>query len=231
MAAFVAALALMAVQLLVGRLHIVEALPRPVWSSFAAGVSVSYIFVRLLPELFEAAGRRDAIDLVSVTALLGLATAYVLETLAIRRSQPGGGGRAGSVPGASFWLHIVCFGMYNALIGFVLVHLEPGADTALPWFAVAMAFHMLVNDGGLRDRFGEAFDRTGRPALAAAVPLGWAIGWVTPLPREADLLPASFLAGAVILSSIKGELPAERDVHLWSFLLGLTLYGGLLLVI
>lgn len=230
-ATFVAAVGLMAVQLFVGRLHLVEALPRRTWVSFAAGVSVSYIFVHLLPELFVEAGRREAIDLVSVTALVGLISAYSLEKLALRGWPSDAGDRTDATSTASFWLHVSAFVAYNAVIGFVLARLEPRASATLPWFAVAMAFHMLVNDVGLREFHGDLFDRLGRPALAAAVPLGWAIGLVTALSREADLLPGAFLAGGVILNSIKGELPAEQDARLWAFVLGAVLYGALLLAL
>ncbi|HEX7117709.1 MAG TPA: hypothetical protein VF212_02920 [Longimicrobiales bacterium] len=229
-AAFVAAVGLMAVQLLVGRLHLVEALPRRVWVSFAAGVSIAYIFVDLLPELFAKAGRRDTVELVSLVALLGLTVAYALERLALHGRRPHAGDRIQAPPASIFWLHVSGFAVYNALIGIVMLHVEPPTVTTLAGFAVAMAFHMAVNDVGLREHHRDLFDRIGRPVLAAAVPAGWAIGWAAAPSRDV-LLPGAFLAGGVLLNSIKGELPAEHDVWLWAFVLGEVLYGALLLAL
>lgn len=51
--ALAAALALTLVHLLAGKLRFLEGIPRSRWLSLAGGISVSYVFVHLLPELGE----------------------------------------------------------------------------------------------------------------------------------------------------------------------------------
>ncbi len=48
-------------------------------------------------------------------------------------------------------------------------------------FFVAMALHFVVNDHGLREHHKEAYLRTGRWVLAAAVVLGWVVALLTDL--------------------------------------------------
>jgi len=60
---------------------------------------------------------------------------------------------------------------------------------------------------------------------------GWAIGMVTNVSEGARAVFLAFLAGAVILTVIKEELPEERESRFWPFLIGATLYATLLLTI
>jgi hypothetical protein len=133
--ALVAALA--AVHLFSGRMRFLNASPRSRRLSAAGGVSVAYVFVHLLPDLAEdqetvceVAGETFAFleYHVYLVALLGLATFYGLDRAA--KASRGERRRAGGedATGAGvFWLHTVSFALYNALIGYLMLHREePG---------------------------------------------------------------------------------------------------------
>lgn len=65
--------------------------------------------------------------------------------------------------------------------------------------------------------------------LAAAPLLGWALGvWATVAPLAISALFA-FLAGGIVLSVLKEELPEKRQSHFSAFALGAGLYAALLL--
>jgi hypothetical protein len=51
---FVAALALASVHIVAGKLRFLDVTPRSIWLSTAGGVSVSYVFLHILPDLAEA---------------------------------------------------------------------------------------------------------------------------------------------------------------------------------
>ncbi len=238
-AALLAVLALCGVHLCAGRLRFLESTPRSVWLSFAGGVSVAYIFVHVLPDLSEAqeavqsavgAGLGFVEHHVYLVALLGLAAFYGLERAAreSRRSNRQDGGEDVTSAGV-FWLHIGSFALYNALIGYLL--LEREELRSLLVFTLAMALHFVISDFALHEHHKDAYRRTGRWILAAAIFLGWLVGRTTRIPEAAVGVLFAFLAGGVMLNVLKEELPEERQSRFWAFAVGAGGYAALLLAL
>lgn len=233
----VLAVGLALVHLLSGRLRLLSASPRSRWLSAAGGVSVAYVFVHLLPDLAEeqetireAAGETFSFleYHVYLVAMVGLVAFYGLERAAkLSRRRGRTTGDAG--PGV-FWLHVGSFGLYNALIGYLLLHREEPGLGSLVLFALAMGVHFVVNDFGLREDHRAAYDRVGRWALAAAVLAGWAVGLLSEISEAALAVLFAFLAGGVVMNVLKEELPEERESRFWAFALGAALYAAVLLL-
>ena len=224
------------VHLLAGKLRFLEGIPRSRWLSLAGGVSVAYVFVHLLPELSEgqeafeeAPGLPFVVYLehhAYLIALAGLVMFYGLERAArLSREQ----GPEDATAPRVFWLHVASFSLYNALIGYLLVHREEQDMWGLLWYALAMALHFVVNDFGLREHHKHRYHHTGRWMLAVAVFVGWGLGIATRIHEPALAALFSFLAGGVILNVLKEELPEERKSRFWAFALGGGLYAALLL--
>ena len=228
-----------AVHLLAGKLRFLEGIPRSRWLSLAGGVSVAYVFVHLLPELsaeqeaFEEASGQSLIAYLEhhayLIALAGLIIFYGLERAARLSRKQGKGGPEGVADPRVFWLHMASFSLYNALIGYLLVHREEQDLWGLLWYVLAMALHFVVNDFGLREHHKHQYHRTGRWILAVAVFAGWGLGLATAIHESALAALFSFLAGGVILNVLKEELPEERKSRFWAFALGSGLYAALLL--
>jgi hypothetical protein len=239
LAALAAAVALTVVHLVAGRLRFLEGIPRSRWLSAAGGISVSYVFIHLLPELqrgqaaVEEAGRLPWLERqVWLLALVGLAVFYGLEHLALssrRRSQQESGEDA--TGSAAFWVSIGAFALYNALIGYLLLHREEEGAVALATFAFAMAVHFLVTDYSLREHHKRAYAKVGRLLLCVALLVGWAVGLALELSAAAIAVPLAFLGGAVILNVLKEELPTERQSRFLPFLFGAGGYSILLLAV
>ena len=232
-----AAVALALVHVLAGRLRLLHATPRSRWLSAAGGVSVAYVFVHLLPELSEAqeavAGEAEGLlpfveSHVYLLALLGLGLFYGVEIASRRSRAEGRGGEHGATGPAAFWLSIGSFALYNALVGYLLLHREDQARTSVVLFAVALAVHFLVNDHGLREHHKGAYDRVGRWLLAASILAGWMVGRLTEVSDAAVGLLIAFLAGGVVLNVLKEELPEERQSRFGAFALGAFAYAALL---
>lgn len=249
--ALLAAALLALVHVVTPSLRFLRGTPRSVWLSIAGGVAVAYVFVHLLPELAAgqervgraaaALGETFAERHVYLIALLGLLVFYGLERMAkaSRGEAPparaGGEGRErASPPGTRtspmvFWIHMASFGVYNALIGYLLLHLERRTLAALVFFAVAMALHFVVTDFGLNEDHKQPYRAVGRWVLVAAVLAGFAIGWLTELSEVAIAVLIAFLAGGVILNVLKEEVPSERRSRFWAFAVGAAGYAVLLL--
>lgn len=231
---------LAAVHLFAGRLRFLSARPRSRWLSAAGGVSVAYVFVHILPDLAEeqetireAAGPSFAFleHHVYLVALAGLGVFYGLERSAkvSRRRRRGLGGRDAAGVGV-FWLHTASFALYNALIGYLLLHREESGIPSLLLYAFAMAVHFVVNDHGLREDHKETYHRFGRWLLAASVLVGWIVGLFGNISEAALAVLFAFLAGGVMLNVLKEELPEERQSRFWAFALGAGAYTVVLLL-
>ncbi len=249
-AAWVAVALLVVVHVVTPFLRFLEGSPRSMWLSIAGGVSVAYVFVHLLPELAageEQVGRavRDtafAEHHVYLIALLGLATFYGLDRMAKtsrsqRQGAPVRGGReaesaaqAGTSP-AVFWIHIGSFAVYNALIGYLLLHREVMTLGALAFFTFAMALHFVVTDYGLNEDHKAPYRRIGRWVLVAAVAAGFLVGTASEISKAAIAVLTAFLAGGVILNVLKEEVPSERQSRFWAFAAGMAGYAALLLTL
>lgn len=233
---FIAALVLATVHMVAGRLRKLNRLPRSRWLSMAGGVSVAYVFVHLLPELARGQEVIDSSEIrflsflehhAYLLALLGLAAFYGLERLIKQHrrklkdhEQPHAG---------VFWLHISAFAVYNALIGYLLVHGESNTTTTLVLYCIAMGLHYLVNDFALQSDHKALFSHRGRWLLSAMPLAGWALGMATEVSELAVSALTAFVGGSIILNVLKEELPEERNSHFGAFLSGALGYSVLLL--
>jgi len=235
------AIGLALVHLFSGKLRFLERTPRNLWLSFSSGVSVAYIFVHILPDLSESqetvreSFKEGFVFLehhVYLVALIGLAVFYGLERAAkLSRQRNREVSQKDVTDSGVFWVHMMSFALYNALIGYLLVHREEPGLTSLLLFAFAMALHFFVNDYGLREHHKQSYDHLGRWILAAAIVGGWAIGSGTEIPRAAIAVLFAFLAGGILLNVLKEELPEERESRFWAFALGAAGYSTLLIAL
>lgn len=234
------ALFLALVHVVANRFKFLKRKPRSRWLSLGSGVSVAYVFIHVLPDLSEAQLEFQAkVDLLSmvehhvyVVALLGMIAFYGLEKAAkVSRHQSMKEGQGDETQPGVFWLHMVSFALYNALIGYLLVHREESELLGLWLYVVAMALHFVVNDYSLWEDHKRAYCRVGKWILSAAIVCGWAIGTQTEVSEAFTAVLFAFLAGGVILNILKEELPQERESRFWTFALGAVGYSGLLLIL
>lgn len=229
------------VHLFAGKLRFLDVIPRSIWFSMAGGVSVAYVFLHIFPELQEAQERIGrgfpwVERHVYLVSLFGLAVFYGLErtmksSQQRRGEKPGSGEGATTVSSGIFWLHILAFAVYNALIGYLLVHREQQDLRGLLLFSGAMALHFFVNDYGLRQDHKDSYRRIGRWLLAAAIVIGWIFGLATTVGGAATAVLFAFLAGGVVLNVLKEELPEERQSRFLPFAFGAAAYAALLLLL
>lgn len=235
------ALGLALIHLTIGRLRFLDSVPRSIWLSGAGGVAVAYVFLHILPDLAAyqetvAAQLGMTAELAEMTVfaigLSGLTAFYGLERLARSARKRSKGEGPGNGAGAGvFWIHVGSFALYNALVGYLLVHREVPGLPSLVLFFVAMAMHFVTNDFGLREHHRERYDHRARWLLAVAVLAGWMTGISTGLPDLAVAFLFAFLAGGVVLNVLKEELPEDRQSRFLPFLLGAGGYSVVLVAV
>ena len=235
------AVGLAAVHLFAREIRFLHVTPRSASLSAAAGASVAYVFVHILPSLAE--GQKTLVVTqfiplgfaerhVYLIALIGFLAFYGVErSVSEAENQETAPNQFSQYPLSVFWMHVTSFAVYNALIGYLLLHQEePGTINRLFYF-VAMGFHFLVNDHGLREHHKGTYDSIGRWVLSGAVILGWAAGLFIQVHQAVVAVLFAFLAGSAIVNTLKEELPEGRESRFWAFALGAGIYSALLIVV
>lgn len=210
--------------------------------SFAAGISVGYTFVHVLPALGEMrvpvtefqAGFHRVFPAYSVYlwTMVGFLIFYGLETLTARpRRIPEN--CAGDGCGANRWqpwVHIGGFAVYAWLLTYLMVW--SGKSTiALYLYAVAMGLHIFLITCNLSSHYQIQYNCRGSFLLALASLLGWASGLALDIPTPILVNLVAVVAGGVILNTAIAEIPKERDGRYWSFLAGAVGYAAVLLIL
>ena len=229
----ICALALALIHIYASKLKFLDTIPRSRWLSMASGVSVAYVFVHLLPDLNEQQEIFTESEIFSfiehhvyLMALIGLAIFYGLERMVTESQQD----ERNKVEADIYWIHIISFALYNALIGYLLFHREESGLRSLFLYAIAMGLHFIVNDYGLNQDHQSTYRHSGRWILATAIIIGSVIGWGGNISAAAISVLFSFLAGGIILNVLKEELPEERQSNFGAFILGAFVYSILLLL-
>lgn len=238
MAAFVCAFALATAYALGEWLErFAESLGHRRWMSFAAGVSVAYVFVDVLPELSL---RNQAVvqiegehPLFGAQRIYGLAlVAFVLlygldHLVSVKKRGPAAEDE--STSDFVDVLQVVGFTVYSWMIGYLLVERAEKGTLALALYVVAMGLHFLIIDHSLQEKRGRNYRRLGRWVLAASVPVGCLAGSLTPISEVAFARLFAFVAGGMVMTSAQAELPTEREGRFWPFCLGSIVFAILLL--
>jgi len=235
------AVCLALVHIFVGRTQWLSRISPCRWMSVAGGVSIAYIFLDIFPELEHAQSEVEHLDRfwinylehhVYLLALVGLATFYGLEKLAVRSRthHHKTEGKDHTQP-AVFWLHIGSFSLYNAILGYLFRESENHGVIACLLLFVALALHFVVNDVGLQEHHKHLYDWFGRWILAGAIVLGWVLGQATAIDAAAIAAIWALISGAIILNVLKEELPEEQDSDFSMFVAGAAVYSVILLAV
>ncbi len=224
------------IHIFAGKLRFLEGTPRSGWLSAAAGISVAYVFLYLLPEL--ATRQRILQEEESflpflqhhtyTAALIGLALFYGLERAGKTNTQSSGPELSPEKQDARvFWTHMGLVFFYNLLVGYLLIR-NIDSPTELAFFFTAMALHLLVLDRSLRDQYKEIYHRVGRWLLSAALLIGSGVATFVEIPSSVMSLLIAFIAGGIVLNVLKEELPEHRQSRFSAFIVGALLYSALL---
>ena len=238
------ALGLALVHIFAGRGRWLEAIPNKVWISFAGGISITYIFLDVFPELNRAQSELEETSFqlagylehhVYLLSLAGLLLFYGLEKLALKsplrryRHHPEPSDDPSDY--GIFWVHIFSFSIYNAVLGYLFRESATHGVAECLLLFVALALHFMVNDVGLRQHHPHVYDRFGRWILAGAIVTGWGIGQAADFNGAAIAAIWALVAGGIILNILKEELPERQSSHFGWFVAGAASYAVILLSI
>jgi len=233
---FVAALVLASAYLLGGRFRAARFPRRRRWLSAAAGASIGYVFVDMLPGLAraqhvftQATTRLSQVTTqheIYLAGLAGFVVFYGLDDMVFWSRRAGATVAVGRT---AYWAHMAGAGLYSVTISYLMVH-EQRHPIQLALYCLAMSLHFLSLDHLFREVHGRAYERTGKWVLIGAVMAGWALGMsMTVSPARGPIL-LGFISGGVVMNTVLAELPTDTQGRFLPFCSGALVYSLILLV-
>ena len=207
--------------------------------SAAAGVSVAYVFVDILPELATQnqalrasaqGGMLFAEQRIYLLTLLSFVVMYGIDHIVLSRREQRRGSIERGERDAAYWLHIAGYAAYSALIGYLLIERAERGYAALVVYVLAMAVHFVVVNHSLSEEHGNIYRRHGHWVLAASVLAGWAIGATLTLSDATFARLFALLAGGVVITSLRSELPDDRSGRFWPFCIAAVVFAMVLVL-
>lgn len=206
-------------------------LPQKYWLSFADGISISYVFLGLLPKIVE--GTANLPESLGHTAdllkhnpflplLVGLVTFYGLERLVEKPNSASGAHVVSEASGLRVWIHLASYAIYKAVIGYLIAQMDNPVSMAI--FVISMAVHFLVVDYRMMEIHRGVYQRIGRWALTAAILAGWIVGVTTVVSPVLVTLLLGFVAGGIVLVVLEEEFSREHPSSLPAFVAAVALY-------
>lgn len=201
--------------------------------SFAAGTSVAYVFLDMLPNLVEynkPIGQflienfhltRLTELAIYIFTLLGFGVFYGLDLFA--ESYQKNDNRL-------YLLHLLMFGIYNFLITYTMSLRVDVSLVATILFTFTMALHFVLGDQKFCRLYPIRFDRLGRFVLICCLFMGWLCSVIfDPVNVLVLAFLTSFLAGSVLFNVFREELPSSTLSSYPWFILGVLLISICLL--
>lgn len=219
---FLALLVLAAIHLFANRPKILGWVWHGQFLSFASGISLSYVFVDLLPALEkgEPVLKRTLEPIIPylelhtyLIALLGILFYYGVQS---RKSAQ-----------EHRWLSISGYLLFNFLIGASLSDTSNPEIQPLALFTIAIGLHYFI-----RDHVAKISQKPFNLFLLIFMLFaGYFIGYFTKIPDPVAAIGISFVAGGVLLNTFQCELPKqETKGYVW-FVCGALLYTAILLTL
>jgi hypothetical protein len=203
-------------------------------TSLCAGIALAYVFLHLLPELAnlqsallerlgESKTNRWFEEHVYVVALVGLLLFQIVDKISRNSNSQG-------AMLFSYRAELFFFALYSALIGY-LVTMQAVLNRPVLLITVALSAHFFGTDIDLSERYNALFIKRGSFVLSIAVIAGMLIAVFLPVNGLVYSAGFSFLAGGILINTLRTEIPDPQNVKNLFLLLGAVLYSVMILFI
>ncbi len=227
--AFIMGIAFIMIHLLANQVIPSDRIKKLKWFSFSGGLAVSYVFVYVLPTLHKeqilVKKYGDYFTMESELYFIGLIGVLIFYGIqkVVRKAQKN---NKTNKARALFWLQILFFGMYNALVAYTVIsHNVSGVQAVFYGLAVGLHFVAVAHD--LWREYADIYNHVGRYVLAIGILVGWFMGMKLNLSPFMESVIFAFISGAMILNVLKYELPPDDEAHFPTFTIGVISYTAI----
>jgi len=232
-------LALAGVHITVGKWRWLQGSGHSAWLSVSAGTALAYVFVYLLPKL---ANTQDKLIIIlsdlwipvlrNQTYLIALAGIVCFFWLGWMDKKIEGSEASRRVRSQRLLiLHVGGYGVYSLQIGLLVARLPRPNFLSLLLTAAVLGLHLMGVDHWLRKSDPESYDALLRWVFTAALVLGWFTGTATTQYDTLFMLWNAFIAGGIIITAIREELPSGPATRFLPFLWGVICAAAAILVV
>lgn len=188
-------------------------------NSFAGGMAVTYIFGHLLPEIDE--GHEVVGELIYLFILVGFLIFYWLQ----RKLRSSEGKKDPSHEKFRFSITVSGYLVYNFLIIFGIPETLSESYLHIALITVAISLHLMHSDFELGVEHPIIFDNLGRYLLVLAIVAGYLCRFLLPENEELRDIITALLAGSIVFSVFRSELPHPEKTSIKWFTIGVISYG------
>jgi zinc transporter ZupT len=186
--------------------------------SFAAGISIAYLFLDLLPHTYEAATLLK--NSVFIFLLLGFALFHLSEKYLYQHIVEG---RSASTELQK--LHAIAFFIYYFMVGLVLCEKAHSGYLEGILFLIPVGLHAALSTASLSEIHGDFKESLGQKIiLSSSCLLGVIVALIMPLPAEVNNILVSFIAGIFLYIFVKEFLPEKKKGQPMYFVIGVLLF-------
>ncbi len=231
---------LASVHLFVKELRRLGAGARNALLSAGAGASLAYVLMHILPKLAE---KQDSLMASADTGMRGFLEhhAYLVAMVGLvvhygisRATVYGTGGTASSSPmryRVALISNVMGHSAYSLLIAYLIVNRLSFGLFSMILIIVGMATLFMVSDYGLRKSWSDAYDGWIRWVLSSSLLAGWGLGVWVQVSANVVALWYAFLAGLMLITTIREKLSIDERGSFWPFLIGVVTFTVLLLIL
>lgn len=208
------------------------------WLSFGGGIAVGYVFMHLLPDI--AGARAKYIDdpglrgLLSehlfLLMMLGLVIYYGIDLLESRFNVADEHVAVGRSR-RNVMLHAVGYAVYNFLIGYLVTNLPRPGMVPLLLITGIMLLHFIGLDFHFRQMAQAFYDRWLRWVFSISILLGALLGTQFHISGFAKAVCFAVLSGAILINTIKEELPDDEKASFAAFCVGVALMTAVIILL
>lgn len=185
--------------------------------SFAAGVSIAYLFLDLLPHTYKAAVHLK--NFVFVFLLLGFVIIHVSEKFIYQHAERDRRARELKE------IHSIVFFLYHFLVGLVLQDRIQDNLLEGTLFLVPITLHAGLSTASLAQIHGDIRESLAvKTWLSLSTCLGVIFSRLVSIPSMIDNISVSLISGVLLYVFVKEFLPEKEKGQPLFFLLGLLLF-------
>ncbi len=193
-------------------------------TSFSAGITVSYIFLQLLPELTTSTQRFG--NYTFLFALAGFATVHIAEKYIYHHDRD-----INELKHDFKLLHTVFLFLYHLGIGIILYFLLQTDLVHGILFFVPVLFHTAISSLSLKELHEDILDSTPvRLLVSISAPVGSFLAHLLSPTVTQFHIVIGLIAGMFLYIATSDSLTPESKGEPWSFLAGVLLYTAIILI-
>ena len=227
------------------RITLLDGIKKQGWVSFSAGASAAYVFAHVFPEigvfqqqiLENTGGHGQSVTFFNqplyLAALGGLCLLFLLDSIDNKYSGDGSPNliRKHNHFMKFFWTRAVLYGLYNLMIGYIVIQRHGEGLVNIMLIVVALMLHFTVINIRFIERYKEFYQKYVRWLAMTGLFLGWILGVAVELPAAIVATSFAIIGGMITYVAFKSELAETENKAPYYFLAGVAVYSLIILAI